>query len=73
MFGQRFRLRIGTIATAVMDGKDIAFRIPADSEIVVIERLRVDSKDRTRRVKMKWNSQVVTMFVVDIEERGEPV
>jgi hypothetical protein len=50
-----------------MDGKEIAFRIPADAEIVLIERLRVDSQDRTRRVKVEWNSQVVTIFVVDLK------
>lgn len=73
MFGQRFRLKIATIATAIMDGKEIAFRIPAGAEIVVIDRLRVDSQAQPRRVKVEWNSQIVTMFAVDIKERGEPV
>jgi hypothetical protein len=65
--------KIATIATAIMDGKEIAFRIPAGAEIVVIERLRVDSQQRTLRVKVESNSQVVTMFAVDIKDRGEAV
>jgi hypothetical protein len=56
--GQRFRLRIATIATAVMDGKEIAFRIPAGAEIVMIERLPVDSYERTLRVKVEWTAQL---------------
>jgi hypothetical protein len=73
MFGQRFRMNIATIATAVMDGKEIAFRIPAGAEIVVMESLPADSQDRTQRVKVEWNGQVVTMFAVDIKYRGEPI
>ena len=73
MPGQRFRLTIATIATAVTDGKATAFRIPAGAEIVVIEKLRVDSQDRSQQVKVEWNDQIVTMFAVDVEDHGEPV
>ena len=73
MSGQRFRLKIATIATAVTGGKATAFRIPAGAEIVVIEKIRVDSQDRSRQVKVEWNDQTVTMFAVDIEDHAEPV
>jgi len=73
MLGQRFRLKTATVATAVIDGKETVFRIPADAELVVIETLCVDSQDLSPRVKVEWNGQVVTMFAVDIEDHGEPV
>ena len=73
MFGQRFRLKIATIATAVTDGKATAFRIPAGAEIVVIEKLRVYSQDRNRQIKVEWNDQIVKMFAVDIEDHADPV
>jgi hypothetical protein len=70
MFGQRFRLKAATIALGFTDVKKTAFQIPAGAEIVVIDGIRVDPKDLTRTVSVEWESKTVTMFAVDLRERG---
>ena len=69
----RFRLRARTIATASgPDGKGVVFQIPKDSVVVVIDDVPSHSQnERNRQVSVRWKEQTVSMFLADIQERGE--
>jgi hypothetical protein len=73
MFGQRFKLKTRTIAVSLEGGKKIAVAVPMDAEIVVTDKVPVDHTDRNRQVTVEWAGKIVTMFAVDIRDRGERV
>jgi hypothetical protein len=69
--GQRFRLNSPSMGTLIQDGKKIVFQIPAGSEIVAIDPIPVQiSKDLLSKVNIQWQGKTMTMFLVDVQERG---
>jgi hypothetical protein len=71
-----FRLNTATMAVHQRSGEPhgSAVMIPAGSEIVSQER--VDFRpgfDRSRLVEVRWAGRTVSMFLLDLMERGERV
>ena len=73
MLGQRFRINAPTIATVFQDCKKVAVQIPAGAEILAIDSVPDPVVDRNQQVNAKWEGRTVTMFAVDIRERGERI
>lgn len=74
MLGQRFRLKTDTIATVFQDdGKRVAVQIPAGGVILVIDSVPDPVVDRNQQVNAKWEGRTVTLFAVDIGERGKRI
>jgi hypothetical protein len=72
MFGQRFRLKTAAIATAEGPEKRVAVQIPAGAQILVLDDIEPGAPpDASRLVNVEWEGNVVSMFVVDIHEKGE--
>ena len=71
MFGQRFRLK--TAAIAVTDGpeKRIAIELPEGAQFVVLDQVPYDAPLHNQQVNVKWDGKVVSIFLVDIREKGE--
>jgi len=69
---RRYRLKASTIAVVVEDGKEALVHIPAGAEILALDNLAIDPMDCNRQVSIEWNHQRFKMFVVDVQERGEP-
>jgi hypothetical protein len=71
---QRFRLNIPSMGTLIQDGKKIVFQIPAGSEILAVDPIPDQlSKDLLRKVNIQWQGKTMTMFLVDVQERGTPI
>jgi hypothetical protein len=69
----RFRLKQQTIATVMQDGKRIAVRIPEGAAVLVVDLVpEGQSGDRCQQVNVQWKGETYTMFLVDLQERGEP-
>ena len=66
-----FRLKAATIAIAHEDGKEVAVRVPAGADILVTGSL--DGEEPNRQVIAQWGWKTLTMFAVDILERGERI
>jgi hypothetical protein len=73
MLGQRFRINAPTIATAFQDGKKVAVQTPAGAEILAIDSVPDPVVDRNQQVYTKWEGRTVTMFAVEVRDRGEPI
>jgi len=74
MFGQRFRLKTATIAITDGPEKRIAVQLPTGAQIVVLEHVQPNAPlDSSRQVNVEWDGKVVSMFLVDIIEKGELV
>jgi hypothetical protein len=72
MFGQRFKLKTATIATAEGPDTRIAVQLPIGAEIVVRDQVDSDGPaDPTRQVNVEWDGKMLSMFLVDIREKGE--
>ena len=72
--GQRFRLKKQTIATVMQDGKRIAVRIPQGATVLVIDSVpEYQPGDRLQQVNVQWRGKGYIMFLVDLQERGEPI
>jgi hypothetical protein len=72
MFGQRFRLKADAIATTDGPDKRIAVQVPAGAQIVVLDHIQTSVPlDSSFQVNVEWNGKVVSMFLVDIHEKGE--
>ena len=72
MISQRFRLKTATIAASFEDGKEQVLYIPAGTEIVVTGSLNNDGSFN-REVSVELEGKTLTMFAVDILERGERI
>jgi hypothetical protein len=69
--GQRFRLKSPSMGTLIQDGKKIVFQIPAGSEIVAVDPIPEKiSNDLLCKVNIQWQGKTMTMFLVDVQERG---
>lgn len=64
--GKRLSLSRQTIAVALENGKRIAIMVPAEAVIEVLPGF----KERDVTVEVMWSSLQITMFAVDVEERG---
>jgi len=74
MFGQRLRLKTDTIATTSEDGNVIAIQVPAGAEILVLDQIQPNvPHTSTRQVDVLWQGKALSMFLVDIRERCEPI
>ena len=71
MFSQRFRLKGAAIAASFEDGKEQVLYIPAGAEIVVAGSL--GDGPTNREVNVEWEGKTLTMFAVDLLERGERI
>jgi len=73
--GQRFRLKSPSMGTVLQqDGKKIVFQIPAGSEIVAIDPIPEQlSKNQLCKVNIQWRGRTMTMYLVDVQERGERI
>ena len=68
---QRFQLKRQTIATVMLDGKRIAVRIPEGATVLVIDSVpEHPSRDVRQQVNVQWKNHA--LFLVDLQERGEP-
>lgn len=68
--GKRLRLKVPTIALALIDHKRVALRIPADSILTVSSGSRAQDM---RMVDVLWEGQTVEMFAEDVQKRGEEI
>jgi hypothetical protein len=71
MPGQRFVLKAATIAVMEAPDQRIAIQVPAGAEIMILDLIPADG--RPDRARVEWDAKSVLMFLVDIQERGEPV
>jgi hypothetical protein len=55
-----------TVAVEEYSGKRTVYVIPADSIVSVV-------KKDGRLADVEWESRIFAMFLVDLEERGEPL
>ena len=66
---QTYRLKTCTLAILDQDGQKIPMRIPTGSTVEIIEQ----DINGNRLVDVKWEGKKVTMFTIDLRERGEAV
>ena len=69
MIGQRFRMKIPTLAIMTQDGANIAVMIPKGAEVEVID----GPLNGNRLVDVRWDGKTVMVFTNDIRDRGERV
>jgi hypothetical protein len=63
-----YKLRTATIGVENDNGKRVALTVPEDAVLEIISEYLADGM-----VDVLWNDRRISMFAVDIEERGEPV
>jgi hypothetical protein len=68
--GKRLRLKVPTIALALIDHKRVAVRIPPDSILTVSSGSRPQDM---RMVDVLWEGQTLAMFAEDVQKRGEEI
>lgn len=68
--GKRFRLKRKTLAVGAKEGAKTAIYIPEHAIIAVKSG---PTKTDSRMVEVLWDGRLLTMFVEDIEQRGEEV
>jgi hypothetical protein len=62
------------MGTLIQDGKKIVFQLPAGSDIFAINPIPKElSKDFLCRVNIQWQGRTMTMFLTDLQERGERI
>ena len=54
------------------DGKSTLVEIPAGAQLIVQETLWAGA-DHTRKIEVHWQGQTVTVFAIDLRERGEQI
>ena len=67
MIGQRFRLKIPTLAIMAQDHAKIPVMIPKGAEVEVID----GPLNGNRLVDVRWDGKTVMVFTNDIRDRGE--
>jgi hypothetical protein len=72
----RFVISTDTIAVGI-DGdtqKRVAVMIPAGSEVLAADAVPAEPvADDSRRIDVTWNGRQVTLFLVDLQARGQLV
>ena len=69
MSAQFYRLTRATLGILNQDGHKTPIRIPAGATIEVT----LESLDTNRLVDVRWEDKTVTMFTMDLLDRGESV
>ena len=72
MLGQWFRLKTATIATTAGLEKRVAVQLPAGAEFIVLDSVQPDAA-HDGQVNVEWDGERISMFLVDIREKGEPI
>jgi len=67
----RFRLKSATMALRHAHEKDTAITIPAGAEILAGALDHSPTAAPNRTVQISWNGDFLTMFQIDLIERGE--
>jgi hypothetical protein len=67
--GTVYRLRTATICAIIADGdaRPLPVTIPAGTVLTVVD----NDLGRTGYVRVLWDQRIVTMFSIDLRERGE--
>jgi hypothetical protein len=75
MPGPRFILREATVTIGFDEaGKRIAVSIPAGAEITVNDIVPLDpTVDETEQVNISWEGRSLSMFLTDLQNRGDRV
>jgi hypothetical protein len=57
----------------MQDGKRIAVRIPEGAAVFAVDAVPAyQSGDRRHQVNVRWKGKNYALFLVDLQERGEP-
>ncbi len=67
MIGKRYRLKSPTLAILVLDGQNLPVTVPMGSVVQV----KNGPLDGDRLVDVLWDSRTVSMFTIDLRQRGE--
>jgi hypothetical protein len=72
---QRFILREATIAVGHDEsGKRFLVTIPSGAEITAIDIVPLEpTKDLAERINVEWEGRSLSMFLTDLQHRGERV
>jgi hypothetical protein len=58
----------------MQDGKRIAVRIPEGATVLAIDSVpEHQSEDHGQQISVQWKGKSYTLFLVDLQERGEPI
>jgi hypothetical protein len=68
--GKSFKLQRETVASQLLDGKEIVVRLPAKA---IVRVLTGPSGKADGTLDVEWDGRTVKMFQVDLEARGEEV
>ena len=64
--GERYLLKMATLALETINGRRIAVTVPADATIKVVSGL----SDGSQLLDVLWEGRVVAMFSIDVDRRG---
>ena len=67
---RRFRIHKETLAVGIVDGEPKAVILPAEAILRVVSG---PTGQGDRMVDVMWDGQTVTMFVIDLQERGTEI
>jgi hypothetical protein len=67
MIGKRYRLKSPSLAILELDGQNLPVTVPMGSVVQV----KNGPLDGDRLVDVLWDSRTVSMFTIDLRERGE--
>jgi hypothetical protein len=67
--GDRYRLTARTLGVVSRDGRQVMIEVPEDAVVEVVG----DPRTANAMVRVRWQDEIVTMFVQDVQERGEPI
>ena len=63
-----YRINKPTLAILTLEDERVAVRVPSNSVVLVI-----DDSDQEPLVEVEWEGKRISMFVVDLRDRGEPM
>jgi len=69
MTGQRYRLTTPTLAIMSLDGQNLPVTVPMGS----IVQVKDGPLDGDRLIDVVWDGRTVSMFTIDLRDRGERV
>ena len=67
--GDRYRLTARTLGVVSRDGRQIMIDVPKDAIVEIVD----DPCTAEAMVPVRWQDEIVTMFVRDIQERGDSI
>ena len=69
MTGQRYRLNTPTLAILTLDGHNLPVTVPMGS----IVQVKNGPLDGDRLIDVVWDGRTVSMFTIDLRDRGEHI